>query len=44
MGFGTLVIGFLPYLIGVALAIYLLTLVARFVRAFEKIADNFDSK
>ena len=38
-----LIFAFLPMLIGLALAIFVITLFARFVRAVERIADKLET-
>ena len=37
---GPMIVGFLPMLIGLAVAIFIITLFVRLVRAVEKIADK----
>ena len=43
IGLTELIFAFLPMLIALALAIFIITLFARLVRAVEKIADKFES-
>ena len=43
IGATELIVAFLPMLIGLALAVFIITLFARLVRAVEKIADKFET-